>query len=91
MVTCPSAGNEQQAPLALQVLRVGQWIGGLGCHRIRRGDYAIADADYRDRLELQALHAVHAAQADAVAVTLAESLATGMPAACSASLASFHR
>ena len=64
MVPRPSAGDEQQAPLPLQVLGVGDRVirGGRDCGRGRNN--ALSDTDDCHRLEFQAFHAVHRANAD---------------------------
>jgi hypothetical protein len=61
VVPRPRASDEQQTPLALQILRVGERIGLGWRDRSWRRDNPVCDADDRDRLELQPFHAMHRA------------------------------
>ncbi len=64
MVPGPSAGHEQHAALALQILGMCDGVVPCGSDRRRRRNQALFHADHRDRLELQLFHAVHGANPD---------------------------
>src|ERR1700749_2815938 len=55
--------DEEQAPFPLQVLRVRDRVLGRVGQRRRRGHDPVRHTDHGDRLELEALHAVHGADA----------------------------
>jgi len=66
VVPCPGARDEQDAPLALQILSVSERVLAGGSQRGERGHRALLHADDGDGLELQALHSVHGPGADPV-------------------------
>jgi hypothetical protein len=66
VVACPRAGHEQHAPFPQQILLVHDLIGVGWRHGGGGGNLAVLDADDRDGLEFEALHAVHGPHPDLV-------------------------